>query len=104
MGKLRLSRKERDRLEVLRKVEAGKLSRRAAAEMLGMSYRQTLRLVERYLIEGAAGLKHRLRERESNRRIDTDRQRRILSLYRSKYHDIGPTLAVEYLACKDEEQ
>lgn len=104
MGKLRLSRKERARLDVLRKVEAGKLSRRVAAELLGVSYRQTLRLVERYLAEGAAGLKHRLREQESNRRIGTDRQRRIVSLYRSKYHDFGPTLAVEYLASVDGEQ
>jgi transposase len=103
MGKLRLSRKERDRLEVLRKVESGKLSRRAAAELLGVSYRQLLRLVERYLADGAAGLKHRLRERESNRRIGTDRQQRIVSLYRSKYHDFGPTLAVEYLAGVDGE-
>lgn len=104
MGKLRLSRKERDRIEVLGKVKAGQVSRRTAAELLGVSYRQVLRLVERYLAEGAAGLKHGLRERESNRRIDSDRQQRIVSLYQSKYHDFGPTLAVEYLASVDGEQ
>src|SRR3954467_13144822 len=97
MGKVRLSAKERGRLEVLKKVEKGSLSRRKGAELLGLSYRQMLRIVQRHGLEGPGGVGHRLRDRESNRRIDGGRRERILELYRTRYADFGPTLAVEYL-------
>jgi len=97
MGSVRLNKKERGRLEVLKKVQAGKLSRRKGATLLGLSYRQMLRLVQRYAAEGTIGLQHRLRNRGSNRSIDHGRRERILELYKSKYHDFGPTLAAEYL-------
>ncbi len=97
MGSVRLNKKERGRLEVLKKVQVGKLSRRKGATLLGLSYRQMLRLVQRYAAEGTVGLQHRLRNRGSNRSIDHGRRERILELYKSKYHDFGPTLAAEYL-------
>lgn len=103
MGKARLSAKERGRLEVLKKVESGKLSRRKGAELLGLSYRQMLRIVQRHGLEGPGGVGHRLRDRTSNRRIDGERRERILGLYRARYSDFGPTLAVEYLESEDGE-
>ena len=104
MGKLRLSVKERARAEVLSKVSKSSLSLAKAAEFLGVSYRQVLRIWERYKADGAAGLKHGLRDRASNRRFDRDRRERVLELYRAKYGDFGPTLAVEYLAKLDGEE
>lgn len=103
MGKLRLSGKERRRLEVLTKVKRGDLRLTKAAELLGVSYRQVLRIWERYESEGSVGLKHGLRDRASNRRIAAGRRERVLELYQGKYGDFGPTLAVEYLRQDDGE-
>lgn len=104
MGKLRLSGKERERLEVLSKVKRGDISLVKAAELLGVSYRQVLRIWQRYESAGSEGLKHGLRDRSSNRKIDTGRRARILELYVAKYGDFGPTLAVEYLQNVDGEE
>jgi transposase len=96
MGKLRLSGKERRRLEVLSKVKGGDILLTKAAELLGVCYRQVLRIWQRYEAEGSAGLKHGLRDRVSNRQIEAGRRERVLELYQAKYGDYGPTLAVEY--------
>ena len=103
MGKLRLSGKERRRLEVLSKVKRGDIRLTKAAELLGVCYRQVLRIWERYEAEGSVGLKHGLRDRVSNRRIEAGRRERVLELYQAKYGDFGPTLAVEYLRKYDGE-
>ena len=57
----------------------------------------------RYSAEGAAGIGHLLRNRDSNRKFSADRRERVLKLYESKYHDFGPRLASEYLARDDGE-
>jgi transposase len=103
MGKLRLSGKERRRLEVLAKVKRGDIRLTKAAELLGVGYRQVLRIWKRYEREGSAGLKHGLRDRPSNRRMEAGRRERVLELYQGKYGDFGPTLAVEYLRKDDGE-
>jgi transposase len=103
MGKLRLSQKERRRLDVLSKVAKGGINLSKASELLGVSYRQILRIWHRYESSGSEGLKHGLRDRSSNRQIDSDRKSRILELYVAKYGDFGPTLAVEYLQRDDGE-
>ncbi len=104
MGKLRLSVKERERSEVLLKVSRSSMSLSKASELLGVSYRQVLRIWKRYQSAGASGLKHGLRDRASNRRFDAGRRERVLELYRAKYGDFGPTLAVEYLVKCDGEE
>ena len=104
MGQLRLSVAERERAEVLLKVSKSSLSLAKAAELLGVSYRQVLRLWKRFQLDGASGLKHGLRDRVSNHRFDAGRRERVLELYRAKYGDFGPTLAVEYLGKLDGEE
>jgi transposase len=72
-----------------------------AAELLGVSYRQAKRVYRRYREERDAGLVHRLRGRPSNHRANAKERERVLSLYRERYVDFGPTLAAEYLARED---
>ena len=103
MGKLRLSGKERLRLEVLSKVRKGGISLGKAAELLAVSYRQVIRIWQRFEAEGGAGLKHGLRDRASNRQLDTTCRERVLELYRAKYWDFGPTFALEHLRRDDGE-
>ena len=95
MGQLRLSVAERERAEVLWNVSKSSLSLAKAAELWGVSYRQVLRLWKRFQLEGASGLKHGLRDRVLNHRFDAGRRARVLELYRAKYGDFDPTLAVE---------
>ena len=101
METLRMSRKERQRLELLSRVKRGDLRLSKAAELLKLSYRQAKRVYRRYREFEDAGLVHRLRGRSSNRRLASDRREQVLSLYREKYSDFGPTLAAEYLATAD---
>lgn len=103
MGKLRLSKKERLRVEVLSKIKQGGMSLRKGAELLGLSYRQMLRVHQRYESDGNSGLQHGLRGQESNRRFESGRRERVLQLYQGKYGDFGPRLATEYLRKEDGE-
>jgi len=98
MGKLRLTAKERRRLELFARVKRGAMSLRKASALLKLSYRQAKRGYARYGGEGAAGLGHRLRGRVSNRRGAVARRAAILRRYQERYADFGPTLAAEYLA------
>lgn len=98
MGDLRMSRKERRRLEVFSRVRRGEITQRKAAELLSLDYRQVKRSYSRFLAEGDAGLVHRLRGQASNHRSAAALQQRALELYREKYDDFGPTLAAEYLS------
>ena len=54
-----MSRRELRRVEVLARVRGRELKLVDAAELVGVSYRQTKRLWKRYREEGAEGLKHR---------------------------------------------
>jgi transposase len=93
-----LSRRERERLQVLHEVEGKHVRQREAAERLGLSVRQVRRLLRRVRQEGDGGVIHRLRGRPSNRKMVRAVQRRILAEVQRRYRDFGPTLASEHLA------
>ena len=93
-----LSKRERDRLVVLRQVKEGKLRQAAAAEQLGLSRRWVKKLVGRLRSEGDKGLAHRLRARPSNNGHPAAVREQALELIRERYGDYGPTLASEVLA------
>jgi transposase len=101
-----MSRRELRRVGVFTRVESGDLKLKNAAEILGLSYRQSKRLWKRYRAEGSEGLKHRSAGRESNRRKPKKLRDRVLQLVRRKYwgeqgERFGPTLAAEHLASDD---
>ena len=56
-----MSRKERNRMTIMVGIQQGELTLRAAAPVLGLSYRQTRRVWRRYQAQGDAGLVHRRR-------------------------------------------
>ena len=106
MGRIEMSRRELERVEVLARVRSRELRVVDAAVLLRVSYRQAKRLWKRYGEEGAAGLKHRSAGRRSNRAHPEKFQRKVLGLVREKYggpagERFGPTLAVEHLASED---
>jgi transposase len=101
-----MSRRELERVEVMSRVAQGDLGLQHAAEMLGLSYRQTKRVWRRYRECGGESLKHGNAGRESNRGKPRKLRRRVLSLIQRKYSGsegerFGPTLAAEHLAEED---
>lgn len=97
----RLNQKEIKRMPVIMQVIAEELTQVRACELLELSERQMGRLVRRVREEGESGLAHRLRGRESNRRLEEAVQRKALRLYEKQYRDFGPTLASEKLQERD---
>ena len=98
MGELRMSLKERIRLEALSRVKRGELTVVSAAELMGLSVRQARRVWKRFKEQADAGLVHRLRGRQSNHRMSQDLAERIVKHHQERYGDFGPTLACEKLA------
>ena len=92
-----MSRKEIDRLGVIRQVVSKQLKQREAAQQLGLSIRQVKRLVARYRAEGAPGLVSRRRGRRPANAISEAIRQEVLGIVRAEYADFGPTLACEKL-------
>ena len=85
------------RLHVIRKVLEKVVKQVGAAKILGLSYRQVQRCVQRVKGEGDKGVVHKSRGRASNRRLADRVKERVIKLYRKRYKGFGPTLAVEKL-------
>jgi hypothetical protein len=92
-----MSRKEIDRLEVIRRVLERRLSQVKAAELIGLSTRQVRRLSTAYEQLGPTALASRKRGKPSNRRLPAELELRATAIVRELYVDFGPTLAQEKL-------
>ncbi len=92
-----MSDKELARFEVLRDLDHERLTAQAAADILGLSRRQALRLFKAYRTCGVDGLISKQRGRPSNRRKPDDVRVEALAIIRERYADFGPTLAAEKL-------
>jgi Helix-turn-helix domain len=90
-----MSRKEIDRLEVIRRVIERRLTQVKAAQLLELGPRQVGRLCACYERRGPSGLVSRQRGKASNRRLPEAVQVRAVELVRERYADFGPTLAGE---------
>lgn len=97
----KVTNRELRKLKVIEAVIEKKLNQRKAMGLLGISVRQVIRLVKRVRREGAKGIVHRLRGKESNRKHDESFKQKILVQYRKRYEGFGPTLAQEKLEERD---
>lgn len=89
---------EIDRLHVVRKVLAGEQTWREAGEQLGLSERQVGRLCARVRRQGAKGVVHGLRGRQSNHGFDAERRKQALAILRDPlWEGFGPTFARDKL-------
>jgi len=79
--------KDQKRQMLIAEVDAGRLTAREAAEMLGLSLRQTRRLVAAYRRNGIAGLIHGNRGRPSPKRLAPEVRAEIVRLIDSHYRD-----------------
>ncbi|WP_428393031.1 ISNCY family transposase [Lichenicoccus sp.] len=97
MGLVLMDGRELHRVGVLAEILDGGRSVASGAALLGLTARQTRRLVEKYRTRGAPSLAHALRSRPSNRRRPAALRDQVLTLIRTQYQGYGPTLASEQL-------
>lgn len=97
MGWVTMSERELQRVEVLAEVLNGRRTMASAAVVLGLSVRQSYRLLRAYRHGGGGALIHKARGRPSNRRIGDGVRDYAIALARAHHTDFGPTLAAEML-------
>jgi transposase len=95
-----MSGSELQRIEVLAEVLSRRRTEASAATILGISTRQTRRLVAAYRASGGASVIHKSRGRPSNNRLMEGVREYAVELVRSNYADFGPSLAAEMLLTK----
>ena len=103
MGRTWMSAEEVRRAGILERIERGELKQIEASELLGVSYRQTKRLVKRYRAIGAEGLVHGNTGRRSRHAKPEALREKAMQLVREHYSGgpgerFGPTLAAEHLS------
>ena len=92
-----LTLKELQRAKVMERLRTSEMSCQEAAEVLGISRRQVIRLKKRYAEQGDRGLIHGNRGKRSRRRIGDEMRSRILELYQQRYHDFNFSHFTEWL-------
>lgn len=98
MGWILMSERELHRIEVLSKVVEGRMTLVSAAHVLALSARHVHRLLDRFIKDGAASIRHRSRGCRSNNHLPDGIRDYALTLIRERYLDFGPTLTAEKLA------
>jgi hypothetical protein len=99
-----MSGRELQRIEVLSEVLARRRTEISAAALLGLSTRQTRRLLTAYRDGGGGALIHKARGRTSNNRLIPGIREYVIELVRSRFADFGPSMAAEVLFEKDGSQ
>jgi len=99
---LTLSRRELDRLGVMKMLEEKRLKQQGAAERLQLCVRQIRRIIGRYRKQGPAGLVSRKRGKPSNRCLSEEFRQGVLAIVKKSYYDFKPTFTQEKLSeCHD---
>jgi transposase len=89
--------REAERLATIKQVKNKKLRQREASEILGLSLRQTQRLIRSYKDHGAEGLISKKRGKPNVRKTTEKDRIKIIARIKEKYSDFGPTFASEKL-------
>src|SRR6202167_1287003 len=98
MAVLSMSKQEFSRLDVLLRVQSGRLRVADACALMGLHRRQVFRLLRNLKQDGAPSLLSRRRGKPGNHRLPSEVRALALSLVLERYADFGPTFAAEKLA------
>lgn len=96
-GSITMSHRELSRYDIIKQLIGGQINGTDAAKQIGLSIRHVKRLKLKVGQEGAKGLIHGNRGKESNRRLDDKVLAKVEKHLKEKYYDFGPTLASEKL-------
>ncbi len=89
--------KEIRRVEVITLIENEKITGNQAAKMMGLSLRQTIRIIKKYREGGAESLAHGNRGKPSSNRLDPALTSTIIQLLKEKYADYNTVHLSEIL-------
>src|SRR4051794_6594163 len=84
-----MSKRELERLDVVRRVVEGRLTQAKAGEFVGLSERQVRRLCATFEERGPAGLVSGKRGQPSNRRLPDELRLEAIEIVRQRYADLG---------------
>jgi hypothetical protein len=98
MTVLSMSKQEFSRLDVLLRVQSGRLRIEDACALIGLRRRQVFRLLRDLKQDGATSMLSKRRGKPSNHRLPAEIRTLALSIVRERYPDFGPTFAAEKLA------
>ncbi|MDN5362386.1 MAG: hypothetical protein PWP70_1433 [Moorella sp. (in: firmicutes)] len=93
-----MSVKESRRVFVIEQAVDGKITNRQAAEVLGLTERQVIRLKERMKTEGAAGLAHKNRGRTPKHAVPKEAKEKVVMLAQGPLRDASCQQVAELLA------
>src|ERR1700693_831321 len=93
-----MSKQEFSRLDILLRVQSGRLRVADACALIGLRRRQVFRLLRGLKQDAATSLLSKRRGKRSNHRLPTEVRSLALSIVREQYADFGPTFAAEKLA------
>src|SRR5205814_9611855 len=93
-----MSKQEFSRLDVLLRVQSGRLRVTDARGLIGLQRRQVFRLLRGLKQNGATSLLSKRRGRPSNHPLPEEVRTLALSMVRAQYSDFGRTRAAEKLA------
>jgi transposase len=96
-GILTMSQKEIDRIHIIKKIESREIKVEEGSRLIGISPRQTYRVLKRLRKEGNKGVIHKLRGQKSNRGYPEELKNKVVEIYRKNYDDYGPSLFAEQL-------
>jgi hypothetical protein len=100
MAVLSMSKQEFSRLDVLLRVQSGRLRVADACGLIGLRRRQVFRLLRGLKQDGATSLLSKRRGHPSNHRLPAELRSLAVSIVRERYADFGPTFAAEKLAAR----
>ena len=103
MGKelITLTKKEHERLAIIRRVIERELKQKEAGDLLELSTRQVRNLVRKVEKDGVKGLAHGNRGKPSPKRLAQPLVDRIVTLVKERYRDFKPKFAAEKLWQKE---
>src|ERR1700674_46181 len=90
MGVVLMSKRELSRIDVLARLDGGRLTILAAADLMRVTQRQTHRLLKRYRDGGAPAIANRRRGRPSNNRLSDVVRDHAIALVRQYYGGLWP--------------
>src|SRR6476660_5510052 len=93
-----MSKQEFSRLDVLLRVQSGRLRVSDACVLIGLQRRQVFGLLRGLKQDGAVSLLSKRRAQPSNHRLPAEVRTLAVSIVRERYCDFGPSLAAEKLA------
>jgi len=96
-----MTEKELFKYDVIKNLLDGKINGTDASKQVGVSTRQIRRLKQAVIKLGPVGVVHSGRDKESNRKLDSNKVNKIEGLIKEKYFDFGPTFAAEKLSETD---